>query len=138
MTYTHVLNRGGIWLAWWIGSATVSLESAKASALPRCRSMGRTRSSSAWRNVNWFRCHLIGCGRGAASRGDRPRVCGSAGAGTHTGIPHFDVKIEIESALRAACPALTVLRPDRPRLPSVPVEPRFSDLRDTSCRSWPG
>jgi uncharacterized protein YbjT (DUF2867 family) len=38
-------------------------------------------------------------------------VYGSAGPGTHTGIPHFDAKIQIESALRAACQKVTVLRP---------------------------
>ena len=31
-------RRGGTWLAWWIGSATASLESNQASSLPRCRS----------------------------------------------------------------------------------------------------
>ncbi len=38
-------------------------------------------------------------------------VYGSAGTGKHTGIPHFDAKIEIEAALRSACPRVTVLRP---------------------------
>lgn len=38
-------------------------------------------------------------------------VYGSAGTGEHTGIPHFDAKIEIEAALRSACPRVSVLRP---------------------------
>jgi uncharacterized protein YbjT (DUF2867 family) len=38
-------------------------------------------------------------------------VYGSAGTGKRTGVPHFDAKIEIEAALRSACPKVTVLRP---------------------------
>lgn len=38
-------------------------------------------------------------------------VYGSAGTGERTGIPHFDAKIEIEAALRSACPKVSVLRP---------------------------
>ncbi len=38
-------------------------------------------------------------------------VFGSAGTGVPTGIPHFDVKLQIESAFRASCPRVTVLRP---------------------------
>ena len=41
------------------GSATVSLESNQARSLPRCRSTVLTRSSSACRKVNWFRCHPV-------------------------------------------------------------------------------
>ena len=62
-------------------------------------------------------------------------VYGSAGTGTRTGIPHFDAKIEIEAALRAACPIVTVLRPApfmelmtdegfAPRLSTWGVEPK--------------
>ena len=42
----------GIWLAWWIGSAMESRESNQARLLPRCRSAGPMRSSSACRNAN--------------------------------------------------------------------------------------
>jgi uncharacterized protein YbjT (DUF2867 family) len=38
-------------------------------------------------------------------------VYGSAGAGEPTGIPHFDVKLQVEAALRSSCPKVTVLRP---------------------------
>ena len=38
-------------------------------------------------------------------------VFGSAGPGVPSGIPHFDVKLEIEAALRAAGSRVTVLRP---------------------------
>lgn len=39
-------------------------------------------------------------------------VYSSAGTGAPgSGVPHFDVKLEIEAALRAACPSVTVLRP---------------------------
>jgi uncharacterized protein YbjT (DUF2867 family) len=38
-------------------------------------------------------------------------VYGSAGGGEPSGIAHFDVKLQIEAALRSSCPNVTVLRP---------------------------
>lgn len=49
--------------------------------------------------------------RAVAQAGVPHVVYGSAGTGAPTGIPHFDVKLEIEEALQAACPRVTVLRP---------------------------
>ena len=61
---------GGIWSAWWIGSAPAPLASNRARSLPRCRSAVRTPSSSACRNMSWFRCHRVGRRRGGQPRAE--------------------------------------------------------------------
>src|SRR5262249_32041140 len=55
--FTPGVDRGGTWLGWWTGSARMYPESNQVRSLPRCRSAAPTRSSSACRNVSWFRCH---------------------------------------------------------------------------------